>query len=201
MLISDWDGFFNNYYLYHDLHGTGKWSFFPWDEDKTWGEYDGWNDRPLVDLPLSYGSEGDRPPGAKPGAPAPRGIDGRSWWRPGGYISKPVLSNPFFRKLFLARIKDLLDSEFKEDRLFPYLDAMKQKLADEVRLRAEAHHEDADQAQQHFEANFRSFQEFITKRREWLLNQEEIRTAGVVDRSQIAPAPSADKAAKRKKAK
>jgi hypothetical protein len=28
LLISDWDGFFNNYYLYHDTNGTKKWSMF-----------------------------------------------------------------------------------------------------------------------------------------------------------------------------
>ena len=202
MLISDWDGFFNNYYLYHDLHGTGKWTFYPWDEDKTWGEYDGWNNRPLMDMPLSYGSEGDRPPGSKPGDPAPRGIDGGSWWRPGGYISRPALSNPHFRKLFLARVKDLLNTEFKEDRLFPYLDAMKERLTDEVRLRAEAQHENPDRAQQRFESDFASLKEFVTKRRQWLLDQDEIRDAGSFDRSQIASAaPAQIHSKKQKKAK
>jgi hypothetical protein len=185
MLISDWDGFFNNYYLYHDLHGTGKWMFFPWDEDKTWGEYDGWQDRPLYDLPLSYAEEGDRPPGWNPQAPPPRGINPGSWWRPGGYISKPVLANPEFRKLFLARMKELLNSEFREDRLFPLVDAMKARLSEEIGVRADALHEDRAQAQQRFEANLASLKEFITKRRQWLLAQKEIRNAGPFDRTQF----------------
>ena len=40
MCIQNWDGFFNNYFTYHDP-STGKWSIIPWDEDKTWGDYDG----------------------------------------------------------------------------------------------------------------------------------------------------------------
>ncbi|HAM72467.1 MAG TPA: hypothetical protein DCM86_12565, partial [Verrucomicrobiales bacterium] len=140
MLISDWDGFFNNYYLYHDLHGSGRWSLFPWDEDKTWGEYDGPKGRLLHDMPLLYGSEQDRPPGGKPGDPAPQGINPGSWWRPGGYVSKPVLANPTFRKLFLARIRELLETEFKEERLFPYVDAMQERLSEEVAIRAGLRH-------------------------------------------------------------
>lgn len=41
MCIQNWDGFFNNYYAYHDLKAGGKWEIIPWDEDKTWGGYDG----------------------------------------------------------------------------------------------------------------------------------------------------------------
>jgi len=36
MCISNWDGFFNNYFTYHDVNGTKKWEMYPWDEDKTW---------------------------------------------------------------------------------------------------------------------------------------------------------------------
>jgi hypothetical protein len=195
MLISDWDGFFNNYYLYHDLHGTGKWSFFPWDEDKTWGEYDGWGYRPLFNMPLSYASENDRPPGGGGGGFA----GGGAWWRPGGYVSKPVLSNPEFRKLFLARIKQLLASEFREDRLFPYLDAMKERLAGEVPVRAEALHENPAQAKEMFDRDFASLKEFVSKRREWLLAQPEIQSAGPFDPSQFAEPNTAAKRAKQKK--
>ncbi len=36
-VLSHWDGFFNNYFAYHDVGGTGKWMMFPWDQDGTWG--------------------------------------------------------------------------------------------------------------------------------------------------------------------
>jgi hypothetical protein len=185
MLISDWDGFFNNYFLYHDLRGTGKWTFYPWDEDKTWGEYDGWEQQgPLYTLPLSYGAEGDHPPGETGGRPS-ESYGFRSWWRAGGYISRPLLANPIFRKYFLSRVKGLLDSEFTTERLSPLVDGFRERLQEEIRYRAEVTKEDPARALKRFEANLDSFKEFITKRRQWLLEQEEIRTAGSFDRAQM----------------
>jgi len=36
-LIGSYDNWYQNYYLYHDSAGTGKWVIFPWDLDLTWG--------------------------------------------------------------------------------------------------------------------------------------------------------------------
>src|SRR6476646_7441600 len=63
MCIQNWDGFFNNYYAYHNSGRTGKWEIYPWDEDKTWGDYDGAS--PTYDwyeMPLTYGMAGDQSP-------------------------------------------------------------------------------------------------------------------------------------------
>ena len=38
---------------------------------------------------------------------------GRVWWRRGGHFSGPLLANPHFRKVFLARTRELLDKTFK----------------------------------------------------------------------------------------
>jgi hypothetical protein len=185
MLISDWDGFFNNYLLYHDIRGTGKWTFYPWDEDKTWGEYDGWEQQgTLYNMPLSYGAEGDHPPGEPAGRPSTSYGFGQ-WWRAGGYISRPLLANPTFRKYFLARVKDLLGSEFTAERLFPLVDGFHDRLLEEIRYRAQVRKEDPDRAEKHFDSNLASLKEFITKRRQWLLEQEEIRTAEAFDRTQL----------------
>jgi hypothetical protein len=185
MLISDWDGFFNNYWLYHDLRGTKKWTFYPWDEDKTWGEYDGWEQGgPLYDMPLTYGSEGDHPPGEPGGRPSTSYGFG-AWWRAGGFISRPVLANPIFRKFLFARMKQLLDAEFTDQRLFPLVDAFNDRLAEEVKYRALVMKEDPDRAKTRFESNLVSLKDFITKRRQWLLGQEEIKTAGPFDPAQL----------------
>jgi hypothetical protein len=184
-LICDWDGFFNNYFLYHDLRGTGKWTFYPWDEDKTWGEYDRWEQEgPLYNMPLSYGAEGDHPPGEAGGRPS-ESYGFRQWWRAGGYISRPLLANPTFRKYFLARLRELLDSEFTEARLFPLVDGYQRLLQEEIQYRAQVTKEDPERAQKRFESNLKSLKEFITKRRQWLLEQEEVRNAGPFDRAQL----------------
>jgi hypothetical protein len=184
MLISDWDGFFNNYWLYHDVKGTGKWTFYPWDEDKTWGEYDGWENAVLFNMPLTFGAEGDHPPGEASGRPSTSYGFGQ-WWRAGGYISRPLLANPTFRKHYLARVRQLLDTEFTEARLFPLIDGYRDRLAQEIAYRAEVKKEDPQQAQKRFESNLGSLKEFVRKRRAWLLEQEEIRSAGTFDRTQL----------------
>ena len=61
MCIQNWDGFFNNYFLYHDAAGTGKWEMYPWDEDKTWGDYDGGSENyDWYTMPLTYGMNDGR---------------------------------------------------------------------------------------------------------------------------------------------
>src|SRR5262249_25046930 len=62
MLVSDWDGFFNNHYVYHDVRGTGKWTMYPWDQDKTWGFHDGIRGYEVFfDMPLTFGMAADAP--------------------------------------------------------------------------------------------------------------------------------------------
>ncbi|MBM3835293.1 MAG: hypothetical protein FJ403_18870 [Verrucomicrobia bacterium] len=61
MCIQNWDGFFNNHFVYHDLRPGGKWEIFPWDEDKTWGDYDGASRRyDWHEMPLTMGMNRDR---------------------------------------------------------------------------------------------------------------------------------------------
>jgi hypothetical protein len=180
-LISDWDGFFNNYFLYHDIKGAKKWTFYPWDEDKTWGEYDGWEGGGvLYNMPLTFGAEGDHP-----GSGQSDGPFGGAWWRPGGVISRPLLANPIFRKHFHCRLKELLQTEFTEERLFPLLEQNREYLKEEMAFRAQLRRDNPASAQKQLEANITTFKEFITKRRQWLLKQKEIQDAGVFDRTQF----------------
>ena len=46
------------------------------------------------------------------------------WWRPGGYFSRPLLANPQFHRLFLARVRSVLDQVYTEQNYFPMIDAM-----------------------------------------------------------------------------
>ena len=79
----------------------------------------------------------------------------------------------------------MLGTEFTEARLFPLVDGFRERLQDEVKYRAQVRKEDPEQEEKEFESNLASLKEFITKRRQWLLEQEEIRTAGSFDRAQL----------------
>jgi spore coat protein CotH len=51
-VLSHWDGFFNNYFTYHDRNSSGQWEIYPWDQDKTWGFHDQSGDKvffPILD--------------------------------------------------------------------------------------------------------------------------------------------------------
>jgi len=167
-----------NYFLFHDTGGKKNWLLFAWDQDKTWGDYDGNAENKLLyDLPLSYGAENDaRPTGG-----------GAGWWRSGGYISKPVLANPQFRVRYLSRVRELLQTEFAEAKLFPLIDRYGDTLREEVELRASATGQDSARSRQEFESNLASLKEFVTKRREWLLAQNELRDATLPPQRSMPP--------------
>ena len=179
MILSDWDGFFNNYFLYHDTGSkTKKWMMYPWDQDKTWGYHDGIRaNEVFVDMPITFGMEGDKPP------PGTGGFG--SWWRPGGDISRPLLANPTFRKHFLARTKELLETVYTEEAFGPIIKALGERLEEEVKLRATTRREDPKQAVEQFKKNLDSLREHLTKRREFLLKQEEIKKAGKFDPKEL----------------
>ncbi len=167
--IQNWDGYFNNHYLYHDLGRTGKWEVYPWDEDKTWGDYDGSSsDYDLYEMPLTYGMTGDQ---------SPRDFDrwgsglfgGVSWWRPPGHFSGPLLANPEFRKRFLTRVQELCATQFTPKALFPMIDAMEKQLEPEVRLRATVQNQDPQEQLQEFSDAMESFREQVQNRRKFIL--------------------------------
>jgi hypothetical protein len=191
MLLAHWDGFMNNFFAYHDFAGTGRWMLLPWDQDKTWGLHDGLGQGEIfATLPLTYGRSGDLPPNwTKPNPPKSffetMNIRGSEWWRPPGYFSGPLLQNPVFRAHFVSRIKELLETDFTEERLFPKFEATRERLKKEVLARAKLKGEDEAEATARFEQNVDSFKRFVRARREYLLAQSELKGAAAFDRTQL----------------
>jgi len=133
MCIQNWDGFFNNYYLYHDAEGTGKWEMYPWDEDKTWGDYDGAS--PNYDwysMPLTFGSNESGSHAGMGFGGGGMGFGAGGWWRPPGWFSGPLLANLEFRRAFLARLKDICTQSFTGAKMIPLIDAMEHRLEPEI---------------------------------------------------------------------
>jgi hypothetical protein len=174
MCIQNWDGFFNNYFTYHDVNGTKKWEMYPWDEDKTWGDYDGASPKyDWYEMPLTYGMNGDQ------GA---RGLirrfgqgpfGGTSWWRPPGYFSGPLLANPEFRKRFLTRLKEICSTVFTEEKIVPIIREMEKRLRPEVRVRAGVQGQDPEEAQREFLGDIESFVSQVKNRRKFILAELE----------------------------
>jgi hypothetical protein len=171
MVLDHWDGYFNNYFTYHDPK-TGKWQMYPWDQDKTWGYYDGIPPgQVFTELPLTFGMEGARPPQGQGGGPF--GGGGLNWWRDGGVFSKPLLANPHFRRVFLTRLKDILDNVYTQQVYFPLLNQTADRLKEDVKIRAKVAGGDASGAQ--LAENVQLLKTHLEKRREFLLAQPELK--------------------------
>ncbi|HVY71701.1 MAG TPA: CotH kinase family protein, partial [Verrucomicrobiae bacterium] len=66
LCLSDFEGFRDNYFAYHDVGETGKWQLFPWEQGKTWGyRGDLGPGQVFCELPVTHGMEGDVSPGGK----------------------------------------------------------------------------------------------------------------------------------------
>lgn len=164
MLLSHWDGFFNNYFAYHDQEGTGKWLMFPWDQDSTWGLRGGRGVNVYYTMTLTFGMNGDEPP--------ERGRGGT--WRPPGWFSGPLLANPQFRQVFLRRTRQLLDTVYTEAVLGPVIDHTEKILTPEVRLRSQLLKWDPELAVQQLQYDLGRMREHLRLRREFLLAQSEL---------------------------
>ena len=168
--LTHWDGFFNNYFAYHDVGDTDKWEMYPWDQDKTWGFYDRLGEGEFfVNMPLTFGMEGDTPPDGGEAR-----LRANTWWRPGGFFSKPLLANPEFRKLFLARMHEVLENVYCEEAFFPAIDAVAEQLRPEIPIRAAAVGEPVEEALRRFNVNIDMLKRQLVERRAYLLEQEEL---------------------------
>ena len=171
MCIQNWDGFFNNYYAYHDLAPGGKWEMIPWDEDKTWGDYDGVSRRyDWYEMPLTYGMNGES--SGKSWLSFNQGPFGgnSSWWRPPGWFSGPLLANAQFRKKFEARLKEICMTVFTEEKFGPTIQNLQNRLRPEVGIRAQLKGGENAEAVREFDDQIDSFRRQLTNRRKFILS-------------------------------
>lgn len=169
MCLQNWDGFFNNYFAYHDLRPGGKWQIIPWDEDKTWGDYGGASRAcDWFEMPLTMGMKGDHPPGGS--FLQSFFWQNQGWWRPPGHFSGPLLANPQFRCRFLARLKNLCETVFTTERMEPLIRSLEERLQPEIALRARTRRIDPRVTQREFENDIRSFRAQVAGRRRFILD-------------------------------
>lgn len=169
LLIQNWDGYFNNHYLHQSPEAKQKWQIYPWDLDKTWGDFDGATAKhDWYSMPITYGMKGDREPANAAGPPM-RGPWGNSaWWRPGGVVSAPVLANPEYRRRMLARLRELLNTEFTAAQFGPVINDLEARLLPEVRHRLELRGNDVAAGERRFKADIESFRRQVQGRGDFL---------------------------------
>ncbi len=169
--IENWDGYFNNHFVFHAPGPGGRWEIHPWDEDKTWGDFDGTSSKfDWYSFPLTYGMNGDQPPPGS-GRFSGAGFGGMSWWRPGGWFSGPLLANPGFRERYLLRLRGLCDTAFNEAKFRPVIDDLEKRLEPEVRHRAEVRGAREGPMLAQFHSDIDSFRRQLVHRREFILRE------------------------------
>lgn len=170
MCLQNWDGFWNNYFAYHDLRPGGKWEVYPWDEDKTWGDHDGSSPNyDWYEMPLTFGMNGAKVVGNRFFGEGPFG--GASWWRPPGHFYGPLLANPEFRRRFLDRLREMCDTLFTPETMGPIIRALAQRLEPEVTVRAQCQRQNPAAALDEFRRDIQSFHNQVINRRKFILNQ------------------------------
>ena len=198
-LLSHWDGYFQHYVAHRGGGKNGRWALYPWNQAQSWG----------ASALLSPGeSFHTLPVGFK------AGTDPAGWWHPGGHFAGPLLANAEFRQACLARTRQLLETQFTEAALLPLLE----KLGGQVHTgrlpsppaapAAAGTAAAATAAAPTAPASARSgnggpgpvadIRDYIVRRREFLLGQEEIRGAGDFVPAQLVPPPPPEKKSKSK---
>ncbi|MFH1743361.1 MAG: CotH kinase family protein, partial [bacterium] len=116
VLMSNWDGFHNNMFLYHNPPPIGRWECIPWDLDKTFGFTD--SDPMFVEMPLTFPLDGMA----------------RHASRGPGLISHPFHMDEEFNAEYLRRVREGLDSLFSEERVNGLVQEIETLLLEDLEL-------------------------------------------------------------------
>lgn len=110
-LIGNGSTYYHNYYLYHDIAGSGKWLYMPWDLDKSMSSYD-------TRLPYYYTSWSSPSSGAMPENP----------------LVYRTLLNKEGLKSFQDKVREISGSDFYTKEFSVEVEALKKQLAPFIEL-------------------------------------------------------------------
>ncbi|HQH70575.1 MAG TPA: CotH kinase family protein, partial [bacterium] len=148
--ISNWDHLTKNHFVYQDTAGTGKWEFFPWDMDRTWGEFADWNI--YYNQHILTGIKGH---------PAP--TLSSDWWN---YVQNRFLREDRFLTMYYNRMREFLQTVFTEERQFARIDEQDALIRDLVPWDKQIH---GSQANWNYTEEVKRLKWYVTNRRAFLL--------------------------------
>ncbi len=95
-LLANGSTYYHNYYMYHDINGTGKWSMFPWDLDKIFAQY---------------------------GESYPYHRSSTDWLNDNPLVERFLITDSTFDQ-FHARLDQLVDTSFNPEFFYPIMDSL-----------------------------------------------------------------------------
>ena len=112
MLVSNWDGFHNNHWLYNDPKREGSWRIIPWDMDKTWGMGSLSFEEGLEEMPLDYMVTMTEMQESK--------------------LINNLHKDDEYLKMYKDRLQSALETSFTEEKLYPKIDDLYTLLSNEM---------------------------------------------------------------------
>jgi len=150
ILLTNWDGFHNNHWMYRGPEPEDRWEIIPWDQDKSWGYTD--SNPQFTELPHTFP------------------VDGFSWAvsRQPGPITGPLHQDEAFYKEYLTRLRLELDGYFAESRLFDRIDTVQTLLLNDLQLLEQHIEIPQDQRREQILDSYEIIRKYIQLRRAYL---------------------------------
>lgn len=120
VLMSNWDGFFNNMFIYHHPAPLDIWEPIPWDCDKTFGYTEERNPQ-FFEMPIEFPLDGQA----------------RMNSRPPGFISEPFHSIRENHEEYKRWLRHELDHRFAKERIQAMVDRHESMLLEDIELEEE----------------------------------------------------------------
>jgi len=153
VLTSNWDGFWQNNWMYLDPGPRSRWEIIPWDLDWLWGSTS--TGEMYAEMPTDFPIDG-RATGASQAS------------RPPGQVTAVLHKDTVFHEAYLQQLRIELDRNFTEEKLFSEINRMQNLLiADLARYRDQTG-DDRSLRRSQIRQSYSSIKTFIEQRREYL---------------------------------
>ena len=153
MLLTNWDGYHNNHWMYKGPGAEDQWEILPWDQDKAWGYTDTVSF--YTEFPLTYP------------------IDGFSSGviRSPGPILSPLHMDETFYLQFLLCLRQELDNTFTPAVIYPQIESLRSLLLDDLAQLESFIGKTRNDRRSQINQAYDTISAYITARRAFLLGQ------------------------------
>ncbi len=153
MLISNWDGYSNNNWMYKGPNMDDRWEIMTWDQDKAWGYTD--SNAFFTRFPLTYPITGYS--SAVSHEPGP--------------VLGPLHEDETFYHQFLLRLRAEMDKTFTEESLFPRIESLRNFLLADLALLETNTGTIRDDRRSQINTSYNTIEAYITARRTYLFGK------------------------------
>ena len=150
VLMSNWDGFFNNMFLYHDPM-MDQWECIPWDLDKTFG-YASASAKMFAEMPVDFPLDGKAAQSSR--APGP--------------ISRPFHRIGELHEDYKLRLRQGLNGLFSQERIGAMIDDVEEFLLEDLELQQDYTNRSVSTRKNQIIESYNTMRTFLRLRHQYL---------------------------------